>query len=171
MRATFSPGMARNCSPAASSVVSISDNAVDNHAAAGRPERFLNPSTATVRRPVVDAGTTALPLVAAVVFRRAMVHCQYAAPAATEAMTIAVAATSVVLRRRQWAAAPSSAACTAPACSKRRVGSRSRQRSTTDFCAAWIPVRSGGIGRSPTIAAMSSRPFASLNGRSPAAIS
>ena len=36
--------------PAASSVVSISANAVESHAASGRPETFRNPRTATERR-------------------------------------------------------------------------------------------------------------------------
>src|SRR6185295_17058320 len=55
MRATFSPAIARICSPAVRSVVSISANAVDSHAASDRPDRFLNPSTAIDRR----AGTVA----------------------------------------------------------------------------------------------------------------
>ena len=50
MRATFSPGMVRSRSPAASSVLSISDSAVESHALSARPDRFLKPSTATERR-------------------------------------------------------------------------------------------------------------------------
>src|SRR2546427_2142326 len=57
MRATFSPAMARICSPAVRSVVSISANAVESHAASGRPDRFLKPSTAIDRRG--DAPTVA----------------------------------------------------------------------------------------------------------------
>ena len=49
-RAIVSPGIRRTCPPAASSVVSISASAVLSHAVSSRPERFLNPSTATVGR-------------------------------------------------------------------------------------------------------------------------
>src|SRR5437867_7393662 len=65
MRATFSPAIARICSPVVSSVVSISANAVESHAASGRPDKFRKPSTAIDRRgeePAVvaidDAGVT-----------------------------------------------------------------------------------------------------------------
>ena len=50
MRATFSPGIVRSCSPAASSVVNISENAVESQAASCRPDTFRKPSTATDRR-------------------------------------------------------------------------------------------------------------------------
>jgi hypothetical protein len=50
MCATFSPGIVRNWSPAASSEPSISASAVESHASSALFERFLNPSTATVRR-------------------------------------------------------------------------------------------------------------------------
>ncbi len=55
MREMVSPGTVRSWSPAASSVVSISERAVDSHAEAAWPERFLNPSTATDRRGARDA--------------------------------------------------------------------------------------------------------------------
>src|SRR5262249_18009931 len=53
--ATLSPGTVRNCSPAASSVPSISVSAVDSQADSGRSDRFLNPSTAIEGRAFIRA--------------------------------------------------------------------------------------------------------------------
>ena len=50
IRATSSLEIARSFSPAASSVVSISERAVETHAASGRPARFLKPRTAMALR-------------------------------------------------------------------------------------------------------------------------
>ncbi len=48
---TFSLGMMRSVSPAASSVDSISESATESHSISRRPVRFLKPSTASERRP------------------------------------------------------------------------------------------------------------------------
>src|SRR5215469_1097365 len=61
-RETVSPGMVRIVSPAASSVVSISESAVESHAASGRPETFFMEMTATDRRGVTLEYPTAAPL-------------------------------------------------------------------------------------------------------------
>ena len=50
MRLTFSPGTVRTASPAPSSVVTISESAVDSHCASCRLARFLKPSTAMAGR-------------------------------------------------------------------------------------------------------------------------
>src|ERR1700704_3223959 len=49
--------MVRNSSPWLSSVVIISDSAVESHDFSGLPERFLKPSTAMERRRVAGGGT------------------------------------------------------------------------------------------------------------------
>src|SRR4029077_2998817 len=54
VRATLSAGIVRNCSPAASSVVSQSASAVESQASSVRPERFLKPRTATDRRGIAE---------------------------------------------------------------------------------------------------------------------
>src|SRR5271155_3868946 len=59
MSATSSPETVRNCSPAASSVVSIPGIAVENHALSERPETFFKPSTATEGRDFIFDGTVA----------------------------------------------------------------------------------------------------------------
>src|SRR5580704_7607882 len=56
-RVTVSPGMVRSRSPAASSVVNISESAVESHAESALPDTFFMAKTATERR-----GLTLLPL-------------------------------------------------------------------------------------------------------------
>ena len=93
IRATLSLGTARSFSPAASSVVSISESATDIHASSGRPARLRNPSTAIARR---GARTAAGPPPSEREYRarrRGKIR-----PAATATST---AATAITIRRRR----------------------------------------------------------------------
>src|SRR6202161_4180560 len=60
--ATLSPGIVRNWFPWLSSVVSISEIAVESHDCSDLPDRFLKPSTATVRRLYAVGGNCSLDL-------------------------------------------------------------------------------------------------------------
>src|SRR5260370_32200364 len=54
--ATPPPDTSRSSPPAASSVLSISENAVESQASSGRPEALLKPITATETRGLTDGG-------------------------------------------------------------------------------------------------------------------
>src|SRR5579862_2868720 len=54
--------MTRSLPPAPSSVVNISEKAVESHASSGRPVRFLKPKMAMERRGLAEAATESLDL-------------------------------------------------------------------------------------------------------------
>ncbi len=125
MRETSSLETARSFSPAASSVVSISESAVETQTSSGRCARFLKPRTAIARRGAFAAA--AAPGCGARRRRRRR------APARTASATAAAMAASMrrFRTRRPGPGAtrsPSSASATSRADRKRSAGSRSRQR-------------------------------------------
>ena len=97
MRTTCSPGTIRSFSPAASSVVSMSEKAADNQTASGRCERFLKPRTATDRRTVggVETGVSAVDAAGL----RAAHSANPAMAVVSTAMAAAVNTTCLVRRR------------------------------------------------------------------------
>ena len=166
MRATFSPGMVRSASPAASSVVSISANAVESHTASARPVTFLKPSTAIDRRgALVGAAAPGLGPAGGDGSRQSTT----ASPTAN-----ATSKAPPITRRHVPAAAPcSSAATTSPARWNRSAGCRSRHRR---IAASHDGSRSGTSrlgdgGASVRRRAAAASGVAAANGRTPVTIS
>ena len=171
IRAMFSPGIVRRCSPAASSVVSISASAVESQATARLSRLVLEPEDGD-GTPRVH-GRRHCPRGRGREIARAGASRRYACRLPIASTSSAATAIGRRLRAgpRRGGLARSSAVKTSRAFWYRRSGSFSRQRWMMARCAEGTSTPSAGTGRSSMIADTSSSPLSPLNGRRPDAIS